>query len=248
MASSSSQMSAMEKLLKLIMGSDEFSRLSGAYDPMTDVPEVSSPTAEMYMNSANPDLQEVFSGLASGQLDSITAKQQLSDLADKGMFGSLPPAQLFSSVDKVVTEMNTPAKPKTDKYSKAGLPNPLETFTAESAPVLPKAEKKIKSSKAMEALAAKAINALQPASGLKPGTEVDKLSALPSWISASIENLDPKYYAAAKADLAKQQAYQQRVQSDLLKSNAAKLTQAGRTPYTEATGKNAALLSMLFGK
>lgn len=241
MASSSSQMSAMEKLLKLIMGSAEFSRLSGAYDPMTDVSEVSSPTAEMYMNSANPNLQEVFSGLASGQLDSITAKQQLSDLAADGKFGSLPPAQLFSSVDKVVTEMNTPAKPKTDKYSKAGLPNPLETFTAESAPVLPKAEKKIKSSKAMEALASKTLKALTT-SGLEPGT------GLPDFMDRSVQNLDPKYYAAAKEDLAKQQAYQQRVQSDLLKSNASKLTQAGRTPYTEATGKNAALLSMLFGK
>ena len=248
MASSSSQMSAMEKVLKLIMGSPEFSRLSGAYDPMTDVPQVSSPTAEMYMNSQNPDVQEIFSGLVSGQLDSISAKQQLQDAVDKGTFGSLPASELFKAVDKVVTEVNTPPVPKKDQYSKAGLPNPLETFTPESAPVLPKAQKKIKSSKSMEALAAKAINALQPASGLQPGTEVNKLGALPDWLSASIQNLGPQYQAAAKADLAKQQAYQQKVQSDLLKSNAAKFTQAGRTPYTEATGKNAALLSMLFGK
>lgn len=239
------------KYLEQIFGNQQISELSGAYDPAMDTPDVpTSPTAEMYANSSNPDLQGIFGGLASGKLDKITAKQELQALADKKVFGELPASVLFADVDKVFTELNTPSKKEKDQYQKAGLPNPSKSYTdaPEMAPIGLNAATKIIEGNDLEKLYASSLNATKrPKRGTTKGTVMNG-PGVPDWMARSLMNMDPQYMQAAQEDLAKRQAYQQKVQAAYLAGNAQNLANAGRTPYSDATLKNAAFLKTILGK
>lgn len=239
------------KYLEQIFGNQQISQLSGAYDPMNDMPDTpSSPTAEMYANSTNPDLQGIFGGLASGQLDKITAKQELQKLATDGVFGDLPASVLFGDVDKVFTELNTPSKKEKDQYQKAGLPNPSKSYTdaPELAPFGKNAAEKIIGANDLEKMYAASLNATKrPKRGTTKGTVMDG-PGVPSWMSRSLLNMSPEILKMAQDDLAKSQAYQQKVQAAYLTGNAQNLANAGRTPYGDATLKNAAFLKNMLGK
>jgi hypothetical protein len=239
------------KYLEQIFGNQQISELSGAYDPAMEEDDTpTSATAKMYENSTNPELQGIFGGLATGQLDKITAKQELQALSDSGVFGDLPTSALFGDVDKVFTELNTPSKKTKDQYQKAGLPNPSRSYTdaPEMAPIGLNAATNIIQGNDLEKLYASSLNA---ASRDKRGTTKGSSRSgpgVPDWMARSLARMDPQYMQAAKDDLAKRQAYQQKVQAAYLTGNAQNLANAGRTPYSDATLKNAAFLKTILGK
>lgn len=239
------------KYLEQIFGNQQISELSGAYDPAMDMPDVpTSATAKMYENSSNPELQGIFGGLATGQMDKITAKQELQKLSDAGVFGDLPTSALFGDVDKVFTELNTPSKTTKDQYQKAGLPNPSKSYTdaPEMAPIGLNAATNIIQGNDLEKLYASSLNAAKrPKRGSTKGSS-RSAEGVPDWMARSLANMDPQYMQAAQEDLAKRQAYQQKVQAAYLAGNAQNLANAGRTPYSDATLKNAAFLKTILGK
>lgn len=241
------------KYLEQIFGNQQISQLSGAYDPANDMPDTpTSPTAEMYLNSTNPDLQEIFSGLASGNLDSITAKQRLADLqADPNSgYNNVPVGHLLKDVDAVMKELNTPSTKKKDKYQEAGLPNPSKSYTdaPEMAPFGKKAAEKIIGANDLEKMYAASLNtSKRPKRGTSKGTVMDG-PGVPDWMARSLLHMSPENLKLAQEDLAKSQAYQQKVQAAYLQGNAQNLANAGRTPYSDATLKNAAFLKSILGK
>jgi hypothetical protein len=253
MASQTTKTNLLLKYLEQIFGNQQISELSGAYDPAMDMPDVpTSATAEMYLKSSNPDLQEIFSGLASGNLDTITAKQRLSALqADpNGGYNNVPVAHLLKDVDAVMKELNTPSKKEKDQYQKAGLPNPSKSYTdaPEMAPIGLNAATNIIQGNDLEKLYASSLNAAKrPKRGSIKGSS-RSAEGVPDWMARSLANMDPQYMQAAQEDLAKRQAYQQKVQAAYLTGNAQNLANAGRTPYSDATLKNAAFLKTILGK
>lgn len=255
MATPSSQMTMLNKLLELLM-SPQISESSGGFDPRTLVDEeddpASRPLAQTYMNSENEDIARVFSGLVAGRLDPLTAKSELAGLADAGVFGSLQTGPLFSAVDQVVKEANTVSAGKKKKSAarEAGLPDPLESYMdiPEFAPMGEKTQRGMSEAGELEKLYAASLNAAsRPKRGSTKGSARGG-EGVPDYIARSLANMSPEYLEGAKQDLAKSGKYQKQVKADYLTGNAARLDQAGRTPYKDALGKNAVLLKALFGK
>jgi hypothetical protein len=172
----------------------------------------------------------------------------------KSIFTNPVPPKLTPKVQPtkkpIVKKEDTPVKKEKDQYGKAGLPNPTETYTSapEKAPIGMNAADKIIQANDLEKLYASSLNAAKrPKRGSTKGSSRGG-EGVPDWMAKSLANMDPKYLQSAQEDLAKRQAYQQQVQAAYLTGNAQNLANAGRTPYNDATLRNAALIKSMLGK
>lgn len=255
MATPSSQATMLNKLLELLYSSD-ISQMSGGFDPRTLVDEDEddiSPLAKSLINSADENVARVFSGLVGGQLDPISAKAELSGLADSGAFGNMSTGPLFSAVDSVFKETTTPktaSSKKKDKYREAGLPDPLEMYrdAPEFAPMGEKTSSGVSEANQLEKIYAAALSSAKRPKGEKaPKVEASGV-AVPDYLARSLANMSPEYLAEATKDLAKSGKQQKKVKAAYLTKNVEALESAGRTPYKDALGKNAMLLKAILGK
>lgn len=151
-----------QDMLQLMM-SPQFAMMSGSYDPalMTPAaPKVVAPFQEnwtsttSYANSPNERVAFVASGMQSGQMDGLTARQTLTQAMIDGQLPNITPEQIeavVSSIEKeaadnvtryqqyesdvMVAEQEAANAPRTDEFVQYGLPSPNEQYTAETLPM-----------------------------------------------------------------------------------------------------------------
>jgi len=224
--------------------------IGGAFDPMAvaseQQQETGTPITEMYLNSSNPDVRGIFSGLASGQLDPIDAKNKLTEAfaatADTG--------PLYSAVDTVVKELASSKSSKpTSVYGKAYLPSPLEQYTDNPAlaPLLPKAQKRLSDYDRRVALLKKATSGGRPTVDASVNPQFN-FSAFDPEIAKRVNSLGLPERTRLFRMLQSRLGESSKARENVIGQNAALLASAGRTPFTDTLSQRAAMLGKLFGK
>lgn len=256
----SSEMNAFMKYLEMLL-SPEFAVMTGTYDPLSLVDEgeeSSLPFTQSLLASPNEDIKGVFSGLVSGQLDPISAKQQLLEA-----LGPDSSTWISSAVDTAFKEINesgssSRASTKKDKnmFEEAYLPDPLETYAQmpELAPMSPEVQNRL--SKVDENLA-KISSITNPAPKSKFGGVVKKAllsqglgldtSALDPAVAKQIQSLSPARKKALVKTLEGERVKQEGLRQEYLAKNVQSLESAGRTPFVDTLSRRAAMLSQLRG-
>lgn len=251
MATPSTNMNSLMKFLDLLY-SPEFAQMTGTFDPLALVDdsqnEVDMPLARAYMNSKNEDVARIFSGIVAGEYDPISAKQELAGLD----LGGLDTGPLYNAVDNVFKEVlnassgstsgTSGKKSKKDEYQKAGLPNPLQSYSQmpEFAPIGKVATQKIAESQKQKVLYDKAISALTSSDTTDDGD-------IPSWISRSLGEQGQNRDAVLQT-MKNRSGYQGNLQNAYVEGNAALLDKSGRTPFNDALIKRALLAKQMFGQ
>jgi hypothetical protein len=256
-----SDMNAFLKFLEMLY-SPEIGTATGAYDPLTMVEDGqmgSMPLTESLMASTNEDIARVFAGLASGNLDPISAKQEL--------LGSLGPdasTWISSSVDDAFDEISsggsggTSSKSsKKDIYREAGLPSPLESYgeMPELAPMSGDVQGRLsdidtkmqKISSVTTPRGKSGVSGLMKNALLSQGLGLNTDVFSPE-VAGKVKELSP---ARRKALLKTLQGEQEKLgaqRQSVLTENVQALERAGRTPYQDTLMKRAAMLGSLMGR
>lgn len=249
MASDSTRLNNMKKFYQMLL-SGQLGLAGGAFDPMAvaeeQQQETATPITEMYLNSSNPDVRGIFSGLASGQIDPIDAKNQLVEAFGVGA----ETAPLYSAVDKVVGELSkTRSSKPTSIYGKGYLPNPLEQFTdnPQMAPLLPKAQAAVSDYDRKVALLKKVTSGGRPTVDASVNPQFN-FSAISPEFAKKVSSLRAPERARLFRMLQSRLGESSKARENVIGQNAALLAQAGRTPFTETLSKRAALLGQFMGK
>jgi len=246
-----SDLNALMKFLELLYN-PQFAQMTGTYDPLAaaGAQQNDSPLARAYMNSTNPDVARVFSGLVAGEYDPITAKQELAGLN----LGNLEMAPLNSAVDNVMKEITGSAsggssgssKSMADKNALAGLPSQLESYM--DNPSLAPIGKNVKKTYDYFDNQLNLLRKIAP--NTKKGTKGESLSTQGldeesiNVINALGDEGKAKLYEMLDKDAIG--AYKNR--KNVLKQNAEVLTQAGRTPFNDSLMQRAMALKTLLGQ
>lgn len=137
----------------------KFAALTGTSDPLQQVPQTYEPRpyqddlplTMMYMNSGDPVIAEVASGLVNGTYDPLSARTVLTQSANASGLDPLAVGGIVDSIAKEIAD-NASAKtkwdrdeqtkvqslataPKDDVYTNAGLPSPLEQYNEGNIPL-----------------------------------------------------------------------------------------------------------------
>lgn len=256
-----SEMNAFMKYLEMLL-SPEFAVLTGTYDPLSMVDEgeeSSLPFTESLLASPNEDIKGVFSGLVSGQLDPISAKQQLFDALgpDSSTWVSSAVDTAFEEISESGPSSSRSSKKKDKTMFEEGyLPDPLETYSQmpELAPMAPEVQNRL--SKIDENLA-KISSITSPQSKSKFGGVMKKAllsqglgldtSGLDPAVAKQIQSLSPARKKALVKTLEGERVKQEGLRQEYLTRNVQSLESAGRTPFVDTLSRRAAMLSQLRG-
>ncbi len=248
----SSQQAALMKFISMLMSPD-FAEMTGTYDPMVFAQQQMgqqqlTPISDQYTNSSNEDIALVFNDLVAGNIDPITAKNQLTQVFGAGA----DTKPLYSAVDSVVKEQAAAltggsggSKKKGSPYEEAYLPSPMEQYTDNPAlaPLLPKAAQKVEQYGKRSTLLKKAAKGRGTLSG-----SARREFNIPPELQGRFNQLTDSDKRLLFDTLQKSAKGASDLQNAYIQGNAALLSSAGRTPYSDALAKRAMAAAQFLSK
>jgi len=249
---SSTDLNKLMKFYQMLLSGD-LGMFTGAVDPLAMAREQmahqpQTPLTDSYLSSTNEDIKGIFSGLVAGQLDPISAKQQLiAAFPDDYDLAS----SLTSSVDAVMKEQAATKKSRkpTSAAAKGYMPEVTESYVSspEMAPLLPKAQKAVAG---IDQRLQMLKTALPPARGTVSGKAKEQtgFSNVDPELGGLVQKLDPMGRDMLFKELRRRMAKDEQAKQKIIAQNAQTLEQAGRTPFTDMLGQLAALLSKMLGQ
>lgn len=250
---------SLNQLLKFydMLLSGDLGLFTGTADPLALAEEqmaedVGTPLAETYLRSSNEDVKRVFSGLVSGQLDPISAKNELT-----AAFGAaVDTAPLYKAVDDVVKEMATSRKSKkpTSPAAKGYLPSPLESYAdpmyqqnPELIPLLPKAQQAVgQLDQRLSLLKQIAPKARGTVSGqAKQRTD---FSSIDPKLGAKFNAMSPRAQEMVLKQISGAVSQGEKQRGEYIGQNLQNLQAQGRSPFQDALLKRAAALAGMMGQ
>lgn len=252
-------MASLNDLMKFyqMLLSGNLGMFTGTADPVAlmqeqEAMQSGTPLAESYLSSSNEDVKRVFSGLVSGQLDPISAKNELASVFGAGA----DTAPLYKAVDDVMAELgkSKATKKPTSAAAKGYLPSPSETYfdpqymqNPDLIPLLPKAQKAIGELDTKLALLKKMVPAAKGTVSGKARQRTDFTSIDPE-LGKQFNALAPSEQQIVLSRLKDTTQGIESTRNKYFQENLGNLQKSGRTPFNDALVKRAMALAGFLGQ